>query len=471
MKRQDRESVSAKSRFIILSQDGNEILINEDFLVRKQFSGDNALNSLITNEFRGLPGKVVPSIQAMQNLELVDYEDASDSGHFRFYPKGFLVYELMKAWADKIADNLGCFRIKTPLLYNWNHPAIHSQGESFHERHYSVFGTDKEKELVMRFAGDFGLFSMISDAQMTYKHLPLRIYEFSDSFRYEQHGELSGLRRLRAFSMPDIHSFCTDIDQGLGEYKLLFKGYADQIINSGVEYGIVFRVVSAFYEKNKEQICELLSYCQKPAMVEILPEMKHYWAMKHEFCSIDSVSGICQLSTVQLDVEDADRYGIRYRTKDNEIRGCIICHSSIGSIERWMFSILEDALKKKKPELPFWLSPVQVRLIPVSDYYIPKAELFYDVLRACNVRVDIDDADNSVGWKIRQAEKSWIPFSLVIGEKESLNSDFSVRFRNGRLETFTLSAFEEKLIALGAGFPFIDLFYKYSSSYPIFRGR
>ena len=206
-------------------------------------------------------------------------------------------------------------------------------------------------------------------------------------------------------------------------------------------------------------------------MVEILPEMKHYWAMKHEFCSIDSVAGICQLSTVQLDVEDADRYGIRYRTNDNEIRGCIICHSSIGSIERWMFSILEDALKKKKPELPFWLSPVQVRLIPVSDNYMPKAELFYDILRAGNVRVDIDDADNSVGWKIRQAEKSWIPFSLVIGEKESLNSDFSVRFRNGRLETFDLSAFQDKLRTLGAGFPFIDLFYKYSSSYPIFRGR
>jgi len=378
---------------------------------------------------------------------------------------------LIKLWADRIADKLNCFTIKTPLVYNWEHPAIRSQGESFHERHYSVFGTDKEKELVMRFAGDFGLFSMLADAQMTYRQLPLRIYEFSDSFRYELHGELSGLRRLRAFSMPDIHSFCEDVPQGMQEYKTLYKRYTDLIIESGVEYGVVFRVVAKFYEEHKSDICELLSYCGKSAMIEILPEMKHYWAMKHEFCSIDAVDGICQLSTVQLDVEDAERYGIKYRTKNNEEKGCIICHSSIGSIERWMFSILEDALKKEKPALPFWLSPVQIRLIPVSDQYLEKVELLYEALAKFNVRVDIDDSANSVSWKVRQSEKNWIPLSIVIGEKDDLRSNFSVRLRTGKIEEFNLLTLEEKLKSLSGNFPFIRLFYKYTSNYPIFRGR
>ncbi len=471
MKKDKRESVSKNSKFIILFPSGEEKIINQDFLGKMSFSDDKPLNSLINNEFKGLPGKEVPSIQAMQRLELVDYESASDSGHFRFYPKGFLVYELIKSWADGIADELNCFKIKTPLLYDWNHPAIRSQGESFHERHYSVSGSDKEKEFVMRFAGDFGLFSMISNAQLTYKHLPLRIYEFSDSFRYELHGELSGLRRLRAFSMPDIHSFCEDVSQGMEEYKVLFKKYADLIVKSGVEYGVVFRVVADFYKENKAEICELLNYCQKSAMIEILPEMKHYWAMKHEFCSIDAVDGVCQLSTVQLDVEDAERYGIKYRSKEDGEKGCIICHSSVGSVERWMFSILEDALKREKPSLPFWLSPVQIRLIPVSSQYLDKTEMFYSMLSKNNVRIDIDNSNNSVGWKIRQAEKNWVPLVIVVGEKDDLNLNFSVRLRSGKIENYDLPEFEKMLKSLSDDFPTVGLFYKYVSNYPIFRGR
>lgn len=471
MQKDQRESVSKNSVFIILSPSGKEIVIDEKFLANKSFSGDKALNCLLNNEFKGLSGKEVPSIKAMQKLELVDYEPVSDNGHFRFYPKGFLVYELIKAWADEIAEDLNCFKIKTPILYNWEHPAIRAQGESFHERHYLASGSEKDKEFVMRFADDFGLFSMLSDVQMSYRQLPLRIYEFSDSFRYEQHGELSGLKRLRAFSMPDIHSFCEDIDQGMEEYKNLFKNYANLVLASGIEYGVVFRVVADFYEKNKQEICELLSYCGKSAMIEILPERKHYWAMKHEFCSIDAVGGVCQLSTVQLDIEDAERYGIKYRSRNNEEKGCIICHSSIGSIERWMFSILEDSLKKEKPCLPIWLSPVQIRLIPVSDQHAEKAEAFYSALVKNKIRVDIDDSENSVSWKIRQAEKNWIPFTIIVGDRDNLDSEFSVRLRSGKIESFDLAGFLEKISVETKGFPFSRLSYKYASSYPVFHSK
>ena len=148
--------------------------------------------------------------------------------------------------------------------------------------------------------------------------------------------------------------------------------------------------------------------------------MKHYWALKSEFQCIDGNDGFVQLSTVQLDVKDAEIYGINYVDNNGEKKGCIICHSSIGSIERWIYSILESALMKPKPELPYWLSPVQLRLIPVNDNYIAYCEKLASEFIKSRVRVDIDDRAERVGKKIRNAEMDWIPYVLVVGEEDVL---------------------------------------------------
>src|SRR4030042_1625404 len=142
--------------------------------------------------------------------------------------------------------------------------------------------------------------------------------------------------------------------------------------------------------------------------------MKHYWAVKHGFQGIDSVGGAVQLSTVQLDVADAERYGIVYVDSEGKKKGCIICHSSIGSIERWIYVLLEEALKHQKPSLPFWISPTQVRLIPVSNEFIPDCE---KLAAALDARVDIDDNYDKVGKKIRNAEMEWVNMIIVLGEK------------------------------------------------------
>ena len=212
--------------FLVLTPEGREIPVKLETFEQERGGLEKfpQLIKLINFEVLGKkPGVPPPSIKIMRQLELIDYEPASDSGHFRFYPKGALMLKLLERWAEEIAINrLGSMQIETPILYVGAHPAIRSQGESFHERHYLVkipYPPDQpnestlEKEFVLRFAGDFGLFCMVSDAQVSYKHLPLRIYEYSKSYRYERSGELVGLRRLRGFSMPDIHSFCADIQQ------------------------------------------------------------------------------------------------------------------------------------------------------------------------------------------------------------------------------------------------------------------
>ncbi|PKK81224.1 MAG: threonine--tRNA ligase [Thermoplasmata archaeon HGW-Thermoplasmata-2] len=431
-----REDVVAniKSDFYVLTQDAKEYEIDLEKLKKEkdlsQFDAFPELKAFMASEELGASaGKEPPSIDAMRRLELIDYEPASDPGHFRMYPKGTMIFKLLCDWAEWIAtDKLGAVQIETPILYDWSLPDIKGQGKSFHERHYMVHTSDDKREFVLRFAGDFGLFRMLKDATMSYKHLPLRVYEFSKSFRYEQRGELSGLRRLRGFHMPDIHSFCTDINQGWDEYQTLFRNYTDLANSAGIQYAIVFRIVREFYDKYKDKIVELLQYAGKPAFIEVLSEMKHYWAVKHEFQALDAVGGACQLSTVQLDVEDAQRYGLVYRDADGQQKGCIICHSSIGSIERWIYAILEEALKHKKPSLPLWLTPTQVRIIPVSEKYLDDCKKLAQQLGE-GMRVDIDDRSDTLGRRIRDAEREWIHYIVVFGEKEKESGSLQVRTR------------------------------------------
>ena len=458
------------SQYFLLTPEGDEIALDlEDIDSVKILESHPSLKKFIVSEEIGRTvGQEPPSIKAMQRLELVDYEEASDRGHFRMFPKGHLVFQLLERWADQIAtERIGAIQIDTPIMYDWSLPDIRSQGMSFHERHYTL-RTEENREFVLRFAGDFGLFRMLKGATLSYRNLPLRIYEFSKSFRLEQRGELTGLKRLRAFHMPDVHCFVRDLEQGWDEYVLLYKNYADLADATGVEYAVAFRIVKEFYDKYKERLIELVRYSKKAALVEVLSEMKHYWAVKHEFQGIDSVGGAVQLSTVQLDVEDAERYGIVYTDSDGKKKGCIICHSSIGSIERWIYMLLEEALKKEKPELPFWLAPTQIRLIPVGQEFVPDCEKLASSLDA---RVDIDDLDDKVGKKIRNAEMEWINMIIVVGEKERSSGIYPVRLRSGKQVPMSLEQLRDEVKRLSEGYPRARLpLPMLLSKRPIFRG-
>ena len=484
-----REDVvkDVESEFFILNHDGIETKIdlkNESVLDDKLLKDFPSLRKVIAyEEFKIKEGETPPSVSAMRRLEIADHEENSDSGHLRFYPKGTLLYKLLSDWAEDIALNhLKCMEIETPLIYNWNKPEIKGQGESFHERHYSVLVPDEKsdtggfapsKEFVLRFAGDFGLFSMLKDAKMSYKQLPLRFYEISKSFRYEKSGELSGLRRLRGFTMPDIHSFCLNLEEGFNEYQVLYRTYADLAEGTGIEYAVVFRIVKEYYDKYKDKIIELLKYSKKPALIEVLSKMKHYWALKHEFQGVDSVNGSCQLSTVQLDVEDAKRYGLNFTAETGEKTGCIICHSSVGAIERWMYLIIEEALKKNIPVFPLWLSPTQVRIIPVSDKFMNFAVKLKEDMYKSDIRVDIDDRDFSLGKKIMFAEEEWVPYIAVVGQKEYESGVISGRYRYGARKNFNFTPpeFIKEIKAGTEGMPFRKLILPdMLSKRPIFVG-
>jgi len=441
----EAEGSAERNQFLILTPEGEEHPI--DLADPKTFTSlrlEAPLLQLVKNE-AGIKGeRCAPGhIRIMKKLELVDYEPASDVGHFRFYPKGTVVKDSLEEYAYEIAvKDLHAYKIETPYLYRMDEPDIAEQAAKFREKDYRL--KVDNKEFCLRFAGDFGLFRMMKGVTMSYRQLPVRVYELSPSFRLEQSGECVGLKRLRNFTMPDLHCFCRNLEQGTSEYTELFQKYTQLTESMEIEYAVAFRVVKYFYEQHREWFVSLLKIAKRPALIEVLPEMKHYWVLKHEYQAIDAAGGNTQLVTVQLDVEDAKRYGIEYTDEDGQRKGCIILHSSLGSIERWMGAILEqaakDQMKGKSPRLPVWLSPIQLRVIPVNSSFLEFATEVAERLRSEGFRIEVDDKEETVSKKIREAEVEWIPFVIVVGENEQVSGQLAVRVRGEGVKNVTAEA-------------------------------
>ncbi len=462
--------------YFLLLPDGEEIeldLSKKDEVLEKldEYGYAELIDYVKAEELPGEVKEAPPSIREMKRLELADNESSSDSGNHRMYPQGQLMFNLIKDWQERIAKyDLGAMEISSPLFYNKADEQILAQCGSFHERHYSVrVPDDPDKEFILRFAADFGLFKMVQQANFSYKQLPLRFFEYSENFRYERSGELSGLKRNRMFHMADVHCFCRDEAQAMIEYKDIFRKYENLNSGMGIRYANVLRIVDVFYDKYKQDLLELVKYAGRPLFIERLDRMKHYWAMKHEWQSIDSVHGNQQLSTVQFDVKEGKVYNIVYANENGGRENCVIIHSSVGAVERCMYAILEEALKLERPVLPLWLSHVQLRIIPVDN----KAHLgFCEGLDFEGVRYDIDDRNEKLGKKLVRARREWIPYSIAVGENEIGGGKFKVNDRyNDRVIEMDKDELQEFILKQIAGKPWRPLaLSKYISRRPSFYG-
>ena len=377
-----------------------------------------------------------PHVALMKKLAIADYEPASDHGNMRFFPNGRLIKSLLEQYVtDKVKD-YGGYEVETPIMYDSHHPSMESYFNRFPARQYNIDADGKQ--LFLRFAACFGQFLIAHDMQISYKNLPYRLYEMTRySFRREQSGELVGLRRLRAFTMPDCHAFCKDIPQAIEEFRTRFDLSRDVLKNVGIEnddYEMAIRFTEDFYNENKELITEIVKKLDKPVLVEMWKERFFYFVLKWEFNYIDNLGKASALSTDQIDVENGNRYGIEFVDENNKTINPIILHNSpSGAIERVIYALLEkcakDAKEGRKPMFPLWLAPTQVRIIPLKDEFMEFSQNLFDKLTEKNIRVDIDDRNESIGKRIRESEKEWIRYVLVIGDKEVNSKNLSVRDR------------------------------------------
>ena len=406
-----------------------------------------------------------PHVALMKKMAIADYESASDAGNMKFFPNGRLMKSLIERYVTDRVKEYGGYEVETPIMYDSEHPSMVSYFNRFPARQYNI---DSEgKKLFLRFAACFGQFLMANQYQLSYKNLPYRLYELTRySFRREQSGELVGLRRLRAFTMPDCHAFCKDLPQAIDEVKVRFDLSQSVLHELGInesDYDMAIRFTEDFYNENKSAIEELVKKHGRPVLVEMWKEKFFYFVLKWEFNFIDGLGKASALSTDQIDVENGERYEIDFVDENNNKQHPIILHNSpSGAIERIIYALLEKAAKDskegRKPQFPLWLAPTQVRVIPLKDEFNDFCETLTDKISANEIRVDIDDRNESIGKRIREAEKEWIRYILVIGEKEANSENLSIRDRTtGDVRELSFDDFLSEVNEQTKGKPFTGL--------------
>jgi len=268
--------------------------------------------------------------------------------------------------------------------------------------------------------------------------------------------------------MPDCHAFCRNMEEAKSEllkrFDLSTTVLNDLGISTSSDIEMAIRFTENCFQENKDMIIELARKFDRPVLVELWKERFFYFILKWEFNFIDSQGKASALSTDQIDIENSKRYNITFVDEDGSKKYPVILHNSpSGAIERVIYALLEKAAKSsktgEKPTLPLWLSPTQMRLIPVTSNHTAYCKEIADTLSKKYIRVDLDDREESVGKKIRDAEMEWINYIVVIGDTEVEEAKFQIRDRLNLSErrTMTIDGLANEIINKTADKPYLPL--------------
>jgi len=403
-------------------------------------------------------------VDLMRAKELVEYEPRSDVGHHRWMPRGKLIRDLLSDYVLARVLDYGGMPVETPVMYDLGDKAIAEHAAKFGERQYRF--KSGNRDMMLRFAACFGMFSIMHDMHISPNTLPMKLYELSTySFRHEQKGEVIGLKRLRAFTMPDMHTLCRDVDGALAAFEeQLAMGWKS---GEDLETPLVgvFRCTRDFFDQYELWVRGIVAKSGVPMLIEVLSERTHYWIAKVDLAAIDAQGRPIENPTVQIDVESADRFDIKYYAPDGtEIHPPILHCSPTGSIERVICAMLEGTAAQDVPSFPTWLAPTQVRLVPVAERHVCFAEEIGTRLNAAGIRADVDDRDESVNKKVREAGMDWVPYVAVIGDQEAETGRLMVTIRklSEKKKPYKESMIENELIQAvkleTAGKPFRQIY-------------
>jgi threonyl-tRNA synthetase len=229
--------------------------------------------------------------------------------------------------------------------------------------------------------------------------------------------------------MPDMHTATRDMDQARAELLAQADLALESAGDLGLDYQPALRVTREFYEDNEAWIDEVVARFDRPTLVEILPERHHYWSAKVDFAAIDGLGRPIENPTVQIDVESGERFDITYTDSEGSHHPPVLHYSPTGGIERVVAALLEEAATMDRPRLPTWLSPTQVRLVPVTDEHVDHCDELAADLESARIRADVDDRDETVGKRIARAETDWVPYYAVVGDRELDGADLGVTVR------------------------------------------
>ena len=365
-----------------------------------------------------------------------------------FLPKGVVVLnELMRFSREKHLKR-GYQEVFTPLVMNEKLWRI-----SGHWDHYAenMFFIEKDSEsYAVKPMNCPGHILIYKSRAVSYRDLPIRLFEFGKVHRYERSGVLHGLLRVRAFTQDDAHIFCTPEqieDEILGVLDLVGEIYG--------QFGFTYRVELSTMPENHmgdEETWEKATNALRNALERAGLDYKvnegegAFYGPKIDFHIKDSIGREWQCATVQLDFMMPEKFDLTYIGPDNREHRVVMIHRAIyGSLERF-FGIL---IEHYAGAFPTWLSPVQVVIIPISERHEEKAKEVKEILEKAGVRVEIDNRRETLGYRVRQAQLQKIPYMVILGDKEVASERISLRTRNGKeykdvsLEGFVAKVTEE----------------------------
>ena len=380
-----------------------------------------------------------------KELELFSFHEEGPGFPF-WHNNGMILLNNLKEYLRGKLAELDYQEINTPIILNQKLWLQSGHYENYKENMY--FTEIDERDFAVKPMNCPGSTMVYRTSMKSYRDLPLRLFEFGLVHRHELSGVLSGLFRVRSFTQDDAHIFCTP-DQIEEEISILIKLIFDVYNTFG------FNDVQVYLSTRPEKYIGSLevwnasekSLASALEMAGVKYKINEgdgaFYGAKIDFVVKDSLRRDWQLGTIQLDFSMPERFGLEYIGADSKIHRPVMIHRAIfGSFERFVGVLTEHYAGY----FPLWLTPVQVNILPITDSHKEYAKKINDELRKEGFRVNIDNRNEKIGFKIRESENKKIPYMIVIGDKEVESNNISVRQHlKGDIGKFELNEFKEKI--------------------------
>jgi threonyl-tRNA synthetase len=388
-----------------------------------------------------------------KELELFTFSDKVGGGLPLWLPNGTIVRDQLEQFLKKEQKIRKYLPVMTPHIGKKDLYVTSGHYEKYGKDSFQPITTpDSKEEYLLKPMNCPHHCEIYKSKQYSYKDLPIRLAEFGTVYRYEQSGELNGLTRVRGFTVDDSHIFCR-ADQVKEEFlnvidlvtlvfsKLGFSEFTAQISLRDPENKTKYIGTDENWAKAESAIVEAAQEKGLKTITE-LGEAAFY-GPKLDFMVKDVLGRSWQLGTIQVDYNLPERFELEYIGADNQKHRPVMIHRApFGSMERFMGILIEQCAG----EFPLWLAPEQVKVIPVAEKYINYAETVCNILNNSEIRTSIDDRNEKIGKKIRDAEIKKVPYMIIVGEKEETEGKISVRkHKEGDLGTFETAVFIEQL--------------------------
>lgn len=412
-----------KNKYLVINKEG-KIYKAEQYLKLKQCSDE--MNICIRREVLNEKWESanMSDYISIANKLGFSWEDNSEIGFLNYNYKADLIKRLVEGYARNLVNNVGMpvYEVKGSNFFGLKHPVVQAYAGLFGDRLFQSNG------MVMSYDASYPQFNLASKMRLNEKDFPFAHFSLSDCYRFEQSGECMLLYRNRRFFMPDIHPYFKDVDQAWKWYPRFEEQLKNSFKLAGREYINIAKISSEEnWEKYKENIIDMAVKNRKEILIDIkIGGDEKYWIVDIDYGIIDQFEQFREIGCIQIDVGNAKRLGIRYSDKNGEEKHPVIIHSAIpGGIERYIYMLVDNY-----KNFPIDFQPIQLRIIPVSEKFV---DFGMELIKEnSDIRIDIDDRDESVGKRIKLAHEEGISNVLVVGEREIESEDKIQAFNNVR---------------------------------------